>query len=155
MVDAVPPARVLDTTGAGDLYAAGFLRGLTMGLDLAACGRLGSACAAEIIAQYGARAGTAAAAAHGRGCSGLDAAFQRVQAVGARCRCRLRRQGSAGVARLVVSPVALPWRCAAFPAQLSEVGKAIDCRGVAERYFSIVQLALWVTMNAWRPLAVL
>ena len=54
-IDAVPPARVLDTTGAGDLYAAGFLRGLTMGLDLAACGRLGSACAAEIIAQYGAR----------------------------------------------------------------------------------------------------
>ena len=55
VIDAVPPARVLDTTGAGDLYAAGFLRGLTMGLDLAACGRLGSACAAEIIAQYGAR----------------------------------------------------------------------------------------------------
>jgi sugar/nucleoside kinase (ribokinase family) len=55
VVDAVPPARMLDTTGAGDLYAAGFLRGLTMGLDLPACGRLGSACAAEIIAQYGAR----------------------------------------------------------------------------------------------------
>ncbi len=56
VVDAVAPARLLDTTGAGDLYAAGFLRGLTMGLGLAACGRLGSACAAEIIAQYGARA---------------------------------------------------------------------------------------------------
>jgi sugar/nucleoside kinase (ribokinase family) len=56
VIDAAPPARVLDTTGAGDLYAAGFLRGLTMGLDLASCGRLGSACAAEIIAQYGARA---------------------------------------------------------------------------------------------------
>ena len=55
VIDAVPPARVLDTTGAGDLYAAGFLRGHTMGLDLAACGRLGSACAAAIIAQYGAR----------------------------------------------------------------------------------------------------
>lgn len=55
VIDAVPPARVLDTTGAGDLYAAGFLRGLTMGLPLAVCGRLGSACAAEIIAQYGAR----------------------------------------------------------------------------------------------------
>lgn len=55
VIDAVPPKRVLDTTGAGDLYAAGFLRGLTKGLDLAACGRLGSACAAEIIAQYGAR----------------------------------------------------------------------------------------------------
>jgi sugar/nucleoside kinase (ribokinase family) len=56
VIDAVPPERVLDTTGAGDLYAAGFLRGLTMGLDLAASGRLASACAAAIIAQYGARA---------------------------------------------------------------------------------------------------
>lgn len=56
VIDAVPPARLLDTTGAGDLFAAGFLRGLTMGLDLGACGRLASACAAEIIAQYGARA---------------------------------------------------------------------------------------------------
>jgi sugar/nucleoside kinase (ribokinase family) len=55
VIDAVPPARLLDTTGAGDLYAAGFLRGLTLGLPLAACGRLASACAAEIIAQYGAR----------------------------------------------------------------------------------------------------
>lgn len=55
VIDAVPPERVLDTTGAGDLYAAGFLRGLTLGLDLADCGRLGSACAATIIAQFGAR----------------------------------------------------------------------------------------------------
>ncbi|GBD43323.1 5-dehydro-2-deoxygluconokinase [bacterium HR40] len=57
-VDPVPPARVLDTTGAGDLYAAGFLRGLTAGLDLASCGRLASACAAAIIGQYGARTET-------------------------------------------------------------------------------------------------
>ena len=55
VIDAVPPARLLDTTGAGDLYAAGFLRGLTAGLDLAACGHLGSAAAAAIIGQYGAR----------------------------------------------------------------------------------------------------
>jgi sugar/nucleoside kinase (ribokinase family) len=55
-IEAVPPARLLDTTGAGDLYAAGFLRGLTAGLDLAACGRLASAAAARIIAQYGPRA---------------------------------------------------------------------------------------------------
>jgi len=55
VIDAVPPERVLDTTGAGDLYAAGFLRGLTLGLELADCGRLGSACAASIIAQFGAR----------------------------------------------------------------------------------------------------
>ncbi len=55
VIDAVPPSRVLDTTGAGDLYAAGFLRGFTAGLDLAACGHLGSAAAAAIIGQYGAR----------------------------------------------------------------------------------------------------
>ncbi len=56
VIDAARPREVLDTTGAGDLYAAGFLRGLTAGLDLAACGRLGSMCAADIIAEYGARA---------------------------------------------------------------------------------------------------
>ncbi len=56
VIDAVAPEQLLDTTGAGDLYAAGFLRGLAAGLDLGACGRLGSLCAAEIIGQYGARA---------------------------------------------------------------------------------------------------
>lgn len=55
VIDPVAPERLLDTTGAGDLYAAGFLRGLTLGRDLATCGRLGSACAAAIIAQFGAR----------------------------------------------------------------------------------------------------
>jgi len=56
VIDAVAPPQLLDTTGAGDLYAAGFLRGLTAGCDLATCGRLGSAAAALIIGQYGARA---------------------------------------------------------------------------------------------------
>ncbi|MCX8102151.1 MAG: adenosine kinase [Geminicoccaceae bacterium] len=56
VIDAAPVTRLVDTTGAGDLYAAGFLRGLGMGLDLAACGRLGSLCAARIIEQFGARA---------------------------------------------------------------------------------------------------
>ncbi len=56
VIDPVVPERLLDTTGAGDLYAAGFLRGFTLGRDLATCGRLGSACAAAIIAQFGARA---------------------------------------------------------------------------------------------------
>ena len=55
VIDAAPVERVLDTTGAGDLYAAGFLHGLSNRLDLAACGRLGSLCAAAIIQQYGAR----------------------------------------------------------------------------------------------------
>lgn len=46
---------VVDTTGAGDLYAAGFLYGLTHGMSLHECGRLGSLAAAEIISHFGAR----------------------------------------------------------------------------------------------------
>ena len=46
---------VIDTTGAGDAYAAGFLAGLTAGKPLAECGRLGSVAAAEVISHYGAR----------------------------------------------------------------------------------------------------
>jgi sugar/nucleoside kinase (ribokinase family) len=48
-------ARLVDTTGAGDLYASGFLHGLTHGRDLASCARLGSLCAAEVISHFGAR----------------------------------------------------------------------------------------------------
>ena len=47
------PTEVLDTTGAGDLYAAGFIYAYTQGLDLATCGRLGSAAAAEVISHLG------------------------------------------------------------------------------------------------------
>ena len=52
---AAPVARVVDTTGAGDLYAAGVLFGLTRGLPLPTCGTIGSLCAAEIISHVGAR----------------------------------------------------------------------------------------------------
>jgi sugar/nucleoside kinase (ribokinase family) len=47
--------RVVDTTGAGDLFAAGFLYGLTQQKDLADCARIGSIAAAEIISHVGAR----------------------------------------------------------------------------------------------------
>jgi sugar/nucleoside kinase (ribokinase family) len=55
VVDAYPVDRLVDTTGAGDQYAAGFLHGLTRGHDLATCGRLGAAAAAEVISHFGAR----------------------------------------------------------------------------------------------------
>ena len=55
IIDAAEIARVVDTTGAGDLYASGFLFGLTHGRELAICGRLGSLCAAEAISHFGAR----------------------------------------------------------------------------------------------------
>ena len=55
VVDAAPVAKVLDTTGAGDQFAAGFLFGLVRGLPLATCGRIGALAAAEVISHYGAR----------------------------------------------------------------------------------------------------
>ena len=54
-VPAEPVGRVVDTTGAGDLYAAGFLHGLTSGRSLQQCGRLGSIAAAEVISHVGPR----------------------------------------------------------------------------------------------------
>jgi sugar/nucleoside kinase (ribokinase family) len=54
-IAAAPVARVVDTTGAGDLYAAGVLFGLTHGLSLPTSGAIGSLCAAEIISHVGAR----------------------------------------------------------------------------------------------------
>jgi sugar/nucleoside kinase (ribokinase family) len=55
VIDAAPVKQVVDTTGAGDLYAAGFLRTLTMGGTLARCGRVASLAAAEAISHFGAR----------------------------------------------------------------------------------------------------
>ena len=55
VVDARRLGAVVDTTGAGDLYAAGFIFGLSRGRDLATCGRLGALAAAEVISHVGAR----------------------------------------------------------------------------------------------------
>ena len=54
-IEPEPVRAVVDVTGAGDLYAAGFLYGLTQGLALQTCGQLGSLAAAEVISHFGAR----------------------------------------------------------------------------------------------------
>jgi sugar/nucleoside kinase (ribokinase family) len=53
--EAEPLTALVDTTGAGDLFAAGFLAGYTRGDDLASCARLGGLCAADVIGHIGAR----------------------------------------------------------------------------------------------------
>lgn len=54
-ITAEPNVKVIDSTGAGDAYAAGFLYGFTEGMSMEQCGRLGSIAAAEVIAQMGPR----------------------------------------------------------------------------------------------------
>jgi sugar/nucleoside kinase (ribokinase family) len=61
VVPAAPVERVVDTTGAGDLYAAGFLYGLTAGKGLYESGRIGSLAAAEVISHVGPRPQTSLA----------------------------------------------------------------------------------------------
>ena len=61
-VPAFPVERVVDTTGAGDLFAAGFLSGLARGADDRTCGRLGALAAGEVIQHIGARPETSLAA---------------------------------------------------------------------------------------------
>ncbi|MFL6802081.1 MAG: adenosine kinase [Sphingomicrobium sp.] len=54
-IGAAPVERIVDTTGAGDLFAAGFLSARCRGHDLKACLEAGSLCAAEVISHFGAR----------------------------------------------------------------------------------------------------
>lgn len=55
VVPAEPVKKVVDTTGAGDQYAAGFLFGVARGLPLVTCAKLGHIAAAEVISHYGPR----------------------------------------------------------------------------------------------------
>ncbi|MCP9887728.1 adenosine kinase [Cyanobium sp. ATX 6A2] len=55
LIEPVTLGPLVDTTGAGDLYAAGFLHAYTRGLDLQTCGRLGSLCAGQVVTQLGPR----------------------------------------------------------------------------------------------------
>ena len=55
LIPAEPAVQVVDTTGAGDLFAAGFLAGWTRGRNLHDCGRMGAVAAAEVISHLGAR----------------------------------------------------------------------------------------------------
>ncbi len=54
-VPAMPVSKLIDSTGAGDQFAAGFLYGLTTGKDLYTCGQLGALAAAEVISHFGPR----------------------------------------------------------------------------------------------------
>jgi sugar/nucleoside kinase (ribokinase family) len=55
LIDAIGIEELVDTTGAGDLYAAGFLHGYTTGRSLKECGDLGSLAAGLVIQQIGPR----------------------------------------------------------------------------------------------------
>ena len=68
-----PIERVVDTTGAGDLFAAGFLYGQVQGRGLEDCLRIGAIAAAEVISHYGARPEARPQGA-GRGAAGLSSA---------------------------------------------------------------------------------
>ena len=55
VIKSIPKGKVIDTTGAGDIYAGGFIHGLINNYSLKKCGEIGSICAGQIITQLGSR----------------------------------------------------------------------------------------------------
>ena len=76
-VPAFPIAKLVDTTGAGDMFAAGFLAGLARRRDMVTCGRLGVMAAAEIIQHIGARPNVSLAGLAREEFDGLSRALRR------------------------------------------------------------------------------
>ena len=55
VIKSMTKGKVIDTTGAGDIYAGGFIHGLIKNYSLKKCGEIGSICAGQIITQLGSR----------------------------------------------------------------------------------------------------
>jgi len=58
IIESITKGKIIDTTGAGDIYAGGFIHGLINNYSLKKCGELGSICAGHIITQLGSRSNT-------------------------------------------------------------------------------------------------
>jgi len=55
IIDSITRGKIIDTTGAGDIYAGGFIHGLINNCSLKKCGEIASICAGQIITQLGSR----------------------------------------------------------------------------------------------------
>ena len=55
IIESITKGKIIDTTGAGDIYAGGFIHGLINNCSLKKCGEIGSICAGQIITQLGSR----------------------------------------------------------------------------------------------------
>jgi len=55
VIKSITKGKIIDTTGAGDIYAGGFIHGLIKNYSLKKCGEIGSICAGQIITQLGSR----------------------------------------------------------------------------------------------------
>ena len=55
IIESITKGKIIDTTGAGDIYAGGFIHGLINNFSLKKCGEIASNCAGQIITQLGSR----------------------------------------------------------------------------------------------------